>query len=265
MLEILGSRIDKTSREYVFAQTSHALALMAARRFDEALPELEAMLLMSEKIYGPESWDTVTMRYQRAFALASLGRADEARSMMAIPADPGQERYDASWANRMQGSVALLVGDYEAAVTKLTAAKQLLEGANAALREPPILTVLGLAHLERGEPEAALAALTRAQETSERLGLLMSPAYADVLSGLGRAHVELHSPQAALAPLERADAFWRAFDAENVAGGPAAYWLYRAYAESGRKADADAALARARALLVHSPLPSHARLLAARH
>ena len=86
-----------------------------------------------------------------------------------------------------------------------------------------------------------------------------------MLCGLGRAHIETNSPAAALAPLERADAFWREFDAENVAGGPAAYWLSRAYALTGRKADAEAALARARALLVHSPLASDARLLAARH
>jgi tetratricopeptide (TPR) repeat protein len=263
-LEIFGSRIDKTSREYVYAKTSHALALMAARRFDEALPELDAMALMADKIYGSDSWDAATMRYQRALVLANLGRADEARSAISVVPDPGKGLYDASWTSRMQGSVAMLIGDYDTAVTKLLAAKQLLAGPKAATREPPLLTFLGLAQLERGEPEAALATLTRAQELSEQLGFRMHPAYADTLTGLGRAHIELRSPAAALAPLERADAFWREFDAENVGGGATAYWLARAYAQSGRKADADAAQARARALLVHSPLASDARLLASR-
>jgi eukaryotic-like serine/threonine-protein kinase len=262
-LEILGARIDKTSREYAYARTSHALALMAARRFDEALPELEAMSLMANEIYGSDSWDAATMRYQRAFALASLGRANEARAELAIAPDPGKEHYDASWVNRMQGSVAMLLGDYDTAVTKLLAAKQLL-APKAAVREPLILTFLGLAQLERGEPAAALDTLTRAQRTSDQLGFRMHPTYADILTGLGRARIELQSPAAALAPLERADAFWREFDAENVGGGAAAYWLSRAYVLAGRKAEADAALARARALLVHSPLPSDARLLAAR-
>jgi serine/threonine-protein kinase len=264
-LEILGSRIDKTSREYVYARSSHALALIAARRFDEALPELDAIALMADKIFGSDSWDAATMRYQRALVLANLGRADEARSAISIPPDPSKDLYDAAWTNRMQGSVAMLTGDYDTAVTKLLAAKQLLAGPKAATREPPILTFLGLAQLERGEPEAALATLTRAQQASEQLGFRMHPAYADTLTGLGRAHIELRSPAAALAPLERADAFWREFDADNVGGGATAYWLARAYAQSGRKADADAAQARARALLVHSPLASDARLLASRH
>ena len=94
----------------------------------------------------------------------------------------------------------------------------------------------------------ALATLTRALQASDALKLRMNPTYADALYGLGRAHLETNSPAAALAPLERADAFWREFDAENVSGGPAAYWLSRAYALAGRKADAAAALARARAL-----------------
>jgi tetratricopeptide (TPR) repeat protein len=236
---------------------------MAARRFEEALPELEAISLMAAEIYGSDSWDAATMRYQRAFALAGLGRANEARAELAIPPDPGKQHYDAGWVNRMHGSVALLIGDYDTAVARLQAAKELLAGPKAAAREPQILTYLGRAQLERGETATALQTLTRAQQTSDQLGFRMHPTYADILTGIGRAHIELRSPAAALAPLERADAFWREFDAENVGGGAAAYWLSRAYALAGRKTEADAALARARALLVHSPLPSDARLLAA--
>lgn len=264
-LEILGSRIDKTSREYAYAQSSYALALMAARRFDRALPELDATLHAAEAIFGKDSWDATTMRYQRAFTLASLGRGEEARATLAIPVDSGAQHYDEQWVTRMQGSVALLTGDYDLAVTKLQAAEQLLKGPKAAFRQTTVLTSLGLAQLERGESAAALATLTRALQVSDTLKIRMNPAYADVLSGLGRAHIELHAPATALAPLERADAFWREFDAENVGGGPAAYWLSRAYVQTGRKAEADAALIRARALLVHSPLASDARLLAARN
>jgi tetratricopeptide (TPR) repeat protein len=263
-LEILGAHIDKESREYVYARTSHALALMAARRFAEALPELDAMTLTVEKIYGSNVWDAATMHLQRAVALANLGRVDEARAALAIPIDPSEEQYDPLWVNRMQGSVAMLIGDYDIAVTRLLAAKELLAGPKTAVREPPILTFLGLAQLERGDAAAALATLTRAQQVCDQLGFRMHPAYADILTGLGRAQIELRSPAAAIAPLERADAFWREFDANNVAGGATAYWLARAYALNGRKADADAAQARARALLVHSPLVSDARLLASR-
>jgi tetratricopeptide (TPR) repeat protein len=265
VLEVLGARIDKDSREYAYAQSSYALALIAARRFDQALPELDASLHSAEARSGKDSWDAATLRYQRAFTLASLGRGQEARAEIALSSDARTKEGDEYWVERMQGSVALLTGEYDVAVTKLQAAEQLLRGPRAEQRLPPILTHLGLAQLERGDPAAALTTLTRALQFSDANQMRMNPTYADVLSGIGRAHVELHTPAAALAPLERADAFWRDFDAENVAGGPAAYWLYRAYAESGRKADADAALARARALLVHSPLPSHSRLLAARH
>ena len=264
VMEILGSRIDKSSREYAYAQSSYALALMAARRFDQAMPHLDGGLRLSEQIFGSGSWDTLTMRYQRAFALASLGRADEARDMMAIAPDPTQDGYDEPWVTRMQGSIALLLGDYDVAVAKLTAAKQSGTGHKATSRELTILTHLGLAHLGRREHAEALASLTRAQELNETLKIRMNPMYADALTGMGRAHIALRSPAAALAPLERADAFWREFEAENVSGGPAAYWLSRAYALTGRKAESEAALARARALLVHSPLPSDSRLLTLR-
>ena len=264
VMEILGSRIDKSSREYSYARSSYALALMTARRFDQALPELDGVLQLAEKIFGRDSWDAMTLRYQRALALASLGRAQEARAMMAIPPDPSQDGYDEAWVIRMQGSIALRLGDYDVAVAKLTAAKQKISGHSATYREPTILTHLGLAQLERGERAEALASLSRAQELNETLEIRMNPTYADLLTGIGRAHIELRSPAAALAPLERADAFWREFEAENVSGGTAAYWLSRAYALTGRKAESEAALARARALLVHSPLPSESRLLTLR-
>ena len=206
----------------------------------------------------------MTLRYQRAFALASLGRTDEARSIVSVPPDTSLENYDEGWVTRLQGSIALLLGDYDAAVAKLTVAKQKIDGQRAAYREPTILTHLGLAHVERGEHAEALASLSRAQELNESLRIRMNPTYADLLTGMGRAYIGLRSPAAALAPLERADAFWRGFEAENVSGGPAAFWLSRAYALTGRKAESEVALARARALLVHSPLPSESRLLTLR-
>ncbi len=264
-LEILGSRIDKGSREYSYAQASHGLALMAARRFEEALPELDSGLLSAEKRFGSDSWDALTMRYQRALALANLGRADEARSAMTIPPDPRQENYDEVWVIRMQGTVALLTGDYDAAIAKLSAAKQLVTGPKATTRESIILAHIGLTQLERGEHAGALATLSRAQQLNETLKIRMNPGYADVLCGLGRAHIGVQAPAAALAPLERADAFWREFDPENVYGGAAAYWLSRAYAQTGRKADSEVAMTRARALLAHSPLSRDARLLTSRH
>jgi eukaryotic-like serine/threonine-protein kinase len=261
VLEILGARIDKGSREYAYAQASYAIALIAARRFEQAIPQLDGALLIGEQLFGPGSWDVLTLRYQRALALAGLGRVDEARTMLATQPDPSHKHYDEAWVTRMQGTVALLMGDYPAALEKLSAAKQLSAAPNAAAREHTVLTYLGLAQLEVGRPADALASLMRAQQLNEALTIRMNPLYADLLTGLGRAHIELRSATAAIAPLERADAFWREFDSENVAGGAAAYWLSRAYALNGRKADADAALARARALLVHSPLASDARLL----
>ncbi|HKU14975.1 MAG TPA: serine/threonine-protein kinase [Steroidobacteraceae bacterium] len=265
VLDLLGSRIDKSSREYAYARSSHALALMAAWRFDEALPHLDGSLQSAERIFGKNSWDALTLSYQRALALASLGRVDEARAALAIEPDTSSEGYDEVWVNRLRGSVAFLLGEYDTAVTKLRAAEQLVSSDRVTFRVPPILTFLGLAQLERGDRNAALDTLQRAQQAQEQLKIRMNPAYANVLCGLGRAHIELHAPAAALAPLERADAFWREFDAGNVGGGAAAYWLSRAYALTGRKSDAEVALARARALLAHSPLASDARLLAARH
>src|SRR6185503_971452 len=139
-----------------------------------------------EKTRGKDSWDAITLRYQHALTLANLGRDAEARAEAAIPVDPNHADYDEGWINRMQGSIALLTGDHEAAVAKLRVAEQLLAGPQAAWRLPTILTHLGLAQLEGGDSAAALATLTRALQASDALKLRMNPTYAEALYGLGR-------------------------------------------------------------------------------
>jgi eukaryotic-like serine/threonine-protein kinase len=250
VVELLGERIDKGSREYAYAISSRGLALLAARRPAQALDDLDSALATSEEIFGKDSWDALTLRYQRAVALGTLGRTEQARAAMPPSIDQASEHYDATWVLRMEGSIARLLGDYDIAVEKLSAARAALHpGPKAQWTEIPIVSALGLAQLERGELLAASQTLSRARELYRSLQIRMNPAYADVLTGLGRIRLAAGSAGDAAELLQESDTFWREFDPENFGGGPSAHWLSQAYTALGRTDEAAAARARARGLL----------------
>jgi hypothetical protein len=136
-----------------------------------------------------------------------------------------------------------------------------LERANAAIPDTPrapwdqvrVLTELGQAQLDLSMLDEADATLASAEQLDEKLGIRMSPAYADVILARGRVDLARKAPMRALPRIERVDAFWREFDGESRAAGEAALWLSRAYRELGRDQQAGVEAARA-ARLVSSRL-----------
>jgi hypothetical protein len=102
---------------------------------------------------------------------------------------------------------------------------------------------------------AAQSSLDSASAILRELQPGETPLRADLSVATGRLELLRGRAIAALASLQSADAFWRVFDADNRWAGEAALWLGRTYLALNRKAEADAALKRARILLGRSKLP----------
>jgi serine/threonine-protein kinase len=247
--EILEKLGDTQSPDYAYILTNQGNNLLAARRPLAA----EATLARAEEIYvgtyGPVHWDTLTAHFNRAMALAYGGRAQQALASFRVLDDPKVEIKMAWWMDYVRGTVERLAGHAREAV-------EALERADAGIPETPrapwdharVLTELGQAQVDLERLDEAEATLASAEALDEKLGIRMSPAYADVV--LARARVDLARKAAAraLPRVERVDAFWREFDGESRDAGVAALWFSRVYRELGREREAGAQVARAERL-----------------
>jgi tetratricopeptide (TPR) repeat protein len=136
-------------------------------------------------------------------------------------------------------------------------------GRNGEWQRLRILPEVGLAQVDAGLEERALATFDEALGLLQRLQTEASPTLAEVWLGKGRALLALSKPAEARALLAQADAFWRDFDAGNRWGGEAAFWLARADEALSRPGDAEAGYRRAVPLLASSALPGDKALVAA--
>ena len=226
-LRILGAGIAPESNEYMFAVSSHALMLIAARRFDAALPRVAAIEEASRRQSGATHWNTVSLMLQHAHVLARLGRSREAAALLAESWAAGVPHEHRSWALRMDAIVQRLAGNHGAALEKLSESRR-LSGASAHDDEKYRLALeTGLTLVELGDAGAA-AEFGTVQTIFERLGMAMHPAYAEMLVGQGRTRMLSNDAAGAVGLFERALAFWRKFDAGNAATADAAAWLERA-------------------------------------
>jgi serine/threonine-protein kinase len=229
VLEILGDRIAPDSHEFRYAASTYALMLVAARRFEEALPRIAALEDESRRVSGATHFNTVSMMFQHALALAGLRRDDEARALLDEAWAAGVADDDRAWALRMDASVRRRIGDPRRSVQNLRAAREISAEARDDARYRVALE-MGLALVELGDA-AAEQELRQAQEIFERLGMAMHPAQAELLIGLGRCRLQRGDAAAALPLFEHAAGFWREFDAQNPGAKEADAWVERARAQ----------------------------------
>jgi len=189
-LEILERHIDKQSADYAYALVTRGVTLIAARRPADALVDLTAAEATYTRLFGPRHWDTLTARFNRAVALAYLGRFEQARQALAPASDPATLVMSKMWAAHVIGIVARLEGNARAAVAKQMEAEQLIEkNARADWDTVRVLAERGLAEIDAGNIEGAISALSRAQALFVKLDVRMHPAYTEVIDGLQRARV----------------------------------------------------------------------------
>jgi serine/threonine-protein kinase len=268
-IAINARHVERDSYTYLSPVTARGIAWLAARRGEEALADLTESSQGFRKLFGTEHEETAIAEFNRALALGYLGRAGEAQEAFA----PVLALYRTTYSDPVflparplgaAGTALRLGGEFAAALAQQEEALAAIgPGGNAERLRIPVLAEIAMNRLELGEPEHALAALDEANALQMKYSENATPARSDVLLGLGRAHLALASPADALAFLQEADAFWRNFDPQNRWAGEAAFWLGRCYRALGRVEEADAALARATAVLSLSPLPPDAALVQA--
>jgi eukaryotic-like serine/threonine-protein kinase len=235
------------------------IALLAARRADEALTPLLAAVQMGEDFAAKDG----LLSSQSALALAyiQLGRFHEAEVLLGPVIAARREGPP-----RLLHEPLLHLAILRRLQSRPGESLRLLEEARKAVASEPfnqhglaqVLVATGLTHIDAGEYDRATAVLEQARELLTKTQAGITPLHADALVGLGRAGLQSREPTCA--SLEAADAFWRAFDPESRSAGEAAFWLGQCQRQLKRPSQATESLRRAAKLLARSPLPADAAL-----
>jgi tetratricopeptide (TPR) repeat protein len=239
---------------YAFSHHVRGQILLAARKGEAALAQLNTAI---EKLRGADDRSSRRLadaQAERALAFAYTGRVDQALVDLRALSTANASLHILGIVQRLSGAFA------DALDSETKALASLPPGPKANRARSAVLTGLGLTQIERGEWEPAAASLNEALALSRILERRPVPDHADILIGLGRVALAHQRPGDALPWLEEADRFWRQFDRQSRWSGEASLWLGRAYAALDRDADATPALARARAILSRSAIPSDSRL-----
>jgi serine/threonine-protein kinase len=265
-LQILTGLAEPDSFTYASTMSNHGTVLVAARRAEEAVAQLDEAIDKLGSILAPSHALLANARLNRARSLAYSGDTAAADAELdAIEGffeneDPPRHR----WLNA-KGTVARLAGDYRGALSRQRAAIAAIpqEPSSGRLQIPPLVEI-GLTSLDLGESIEAEQAFARALSLAGKELAQSSPLRADALVGLGRLFLARGESARALAHLEEAEAYWREVSPESRWAGEAAFWLGRCYEELERTDDARKAIARGARILSRSSLPRDARLLAGR-
>jgi serine/threonine-protein kinase len=239
-----------------------ANALIAARAGDEATARSEEALRLAEQ--ARSELETLHARGGYALALAYAGRFDESeRELQQALTDAGDRPTRGQHlAMRNLGTTLRLRGRPAQALPwleKATTAAAAQHSHRGDLAHG--LLEAGLTKLALDDAEGAQSYFSRAEALfADVQQQHMTPARADLLVGQARVHIAARNYAAALPLLEKANAFWREFSPENHWAGEAALWLGHCYRTMGRKAEATAALNRARTLLARSPFSGNREL-----
>ncbi len=216
---------DELSRSRV--RTSLGIALMTARRNDEAITEFATSLADMKRLDttgGP--WiANATSSYGNALALA--GRLDEAQRLLAqnlVETSSGPAVPD-SYAGL--GLVALARKDLELARTNFDKSLELAAAGPPTRSVVAALTGLGEVHFAAGDLASADASLQKAEETQRALAVRMTPVLAEVLAARGRVALAQGQKQQAAELFTTADEFWRGFAPQSAQALDAAKWRGR--------------------------------------
>ena len=235
-LAVLGKTISRESADYGAGLATLGTTLIAARQPAEAAQVLGQCEEFDAHLFGATHWDTLSARFNRAWAFAYLGQHVRARELLAIGDLPGVEIEYPMWFAYLTGATRRLAGDARGAIEAERRAWALIEdGPKASWDRIRVSAELGLAELDAGNLDAASEALQRMIGLADKNRMSMHPAYAEALVGLARVHLARGAPQEALPLLSRADAFWRDFDPRNPAAAESTRWSSRARRASGQK------------------------------
>ncbi len=260
-LAVCQEYFEPNSYTRISCEHSRAIALMAARRTDEALPHFTNAYNAAATTLGTTDRMTLGYRARRAFALAHTGAVPEALTeLQAVMGEALREKAgDVYTPTKYQGLIERLAGNFAVALELQERALALATDNPSSFRLQTTLLEIGMLRVEIGEYESAVSALEEAQRSFAKDEF--EPNDAEILIGLGRAKLGLGRPEEALPLLAQADRFWREFDPKNRWAGEASLWLSEGYAALGRHRESGEARKRAVEILSRSSDRAAARLL----
>jgi tetratricopeptide (TPR) repeat protein len=233
-LDIHARNVSKESFTYLTPLSGRGGTHLVARQAEPALADLQQAATGLRKLFGPEHEETVIAEWNRALALAYLGRFEESKAAFEQPLAAYRGRYKEPLYLPYRALVAAatgrrLAGDFEGA-------KALIEEALASFGPEAkvtrqyivIFNELGFIALGQNRPGDALLEFEKSLALFLDPDKPLNPVQADTFLGLGRAHLALHHRQEAITWLQRANAWWLGFDAGNAFAREAAAWLARA-------------------------------------
>jgi serine/threonine-protein kinase len=260
-LEICEKFFDADSYTRMSCYHARGIALMAARRTDEAFPHFAKAYEVAKKTMGPMDGSTLGYRGRHALALAYTGAAVEARKEMQEILEQARRAGTSPLylSLRYGGQIERVEGNFEGALELQQEAFQIAEKEPGSFRRPMTLLEIGMLRVELGDNDGAVEAL---EESRKMLNTdAFEPNDAEILIGLGRAKLGQDRPSEAVPLLEDADRFWKEFDPENRWSGEASLWLSDGYAALGLHRESAEARKRAMDVLSRSSDPSAPRLL----
>jgi serine/threonine-protein kinase len=229
-VDIIAEDARPESFRYAAALHARGAALLAARRADEALPDLTRAVEIARQALTPLHDVTRTFAAEQALALAWLGRHEEAEHLVVeiLPRDPHSSSRSTARLWHVLGVVKRLRGEYAEALRLQQQARESMPDGASALERMNILKEIGLNLQELARPAEASTWLEQALALSRRAQTRPTPDRADTLVGLGRARMATGRLTEAVALLREADRFWRDFHGENRWASETALTLLRA-------------------------------------
>jgi eukaryotic-like serine/threonine-protein kinase len=230
-VDIIAQHTKPESFRYAAALHARGAALLAARRADEALPDLIRATEIAQRTLSAGHQVTRAFQADQALALARAGKHHQAKEVIeALLPEPGSSvDQSGSRALYAMGVIKRLAGDANGALLFQQQALQSVDrGRSGEVHRMRVLTEVGLTRLDLAQPHEAVASLEQALELSRRSQPQMAPDRTDILVGLGRANLAAGRLAEAGQLLRSAEQFWRVFDPDNREAAEATVWLARA-------------------------------------
>jgi eukaryotic-like serine/threonine-protein kinase len=208
---IVAGQSQADSFRSAVALHARGAALLAARRLDEAKPDLARATAIVQAHFPATNEFRRTFQTDYALAIALAGQPDEAERLVApfVPLPEPQDAADSAdrdagagaqelaQASRplyVMGVIDRMKHEYRAALRLQQRALAVLPaGRSGEIDRMRALTEIGLDLLALGQSDQAIAFLREALALSERAQTHMSPARAEILAGLDRARGTLAS------------------------------------------------------------------------
>jgi serine/threonine-protein kinase len=186
---ILARHTTPESFRYAAALRQRGVALLAARRADQAVPDLTLAVETLRKTLPSRHSVTRWFQADLALALTRAGRHRQAQEALEPLLPDSGPPIDASESKALfvMGIATRLAGDYEVALRYQEQALGSIGGHGAEFRRMRSLTEIGLTLLDLGRKTQAVTSLEHALALSRRLQIDSAPDRIDIVTALSRA------------------------------------------------------------------------------